>query len=277
MNNHWTYLRLTLALAAAFALSGSIEARGQAQDVPLKSKFAKIQVIHSRAADIARAFGMPVLGEERDPQRGNSEGPLGNLIPDGIYDLFAVTTDNTIVVSFDTLQGLEDMKELIRLLDVEPVAIFVRARAVLTASDRSGVRRMSESSAEARSQGDRSVHLKSSSDAGGLQAGAARLTKQTFDLDVRARLLGNGKISLDADWYVDLVWSVPGSAKPVRHRSVMRSNAVTSSGKTVTVSRSTLKLPSGKVELLLEITPILLERAAKAGSTPPSGAPNSRR
>ncbi len=61
---------------------------------------------------------------------GGQGGGLGNLIPDGVVDILAYDLDNTIIFSYETEQGKQDLLEIIRFLDVRPRQLMIKAEFV---------------------------------------------------------------------------------------------------------------------------------------------------
>jgi hypothetical protein len=136
------------------------------------------------------------------------------------------------------------------------------AHATLTVTDRQGRKRKTEFRSAGQSTGERRVHLRNSAEGEPLKVGGLTLNSISSDIDIYGRAIGKSEVEVQADWYVDLVWQASGragsSSKPLKQHNIYRTDGIVVSGKTVTVTRSTITLPLGKAELQLELTPTAL-------------------
>jgi hypothetical protein len=242
---------------------------------------AKMKLRYSRAADLAEAFGGGILdareAQPPDPNRATfpSDPWYGqqaqNLLPEGIDSVIAQIADNTLIFR-GTYEGMAEFITIVRAIDVRPEAVEVEARVQVIVKTPSGSRTVLDARSLGRTAGERRAHLKHVAAGPMALAAGASLDSATSDLDVYGRPLGDGSFSVHADWYVDFVWRAAGKAKPLRINNIFRSDGITTDGKTITVTRSTVKLPAGSAELVLQLTP----RTARDAIRPPAKAALSK-
>lgn len=236
------------------------------RDLPKKT--VKILVHYARAADISEALGGAVLDfgrtrAEEETTRWNSNNTgAANLLPSGIDSLIAHVDDNTLITRYDNEDALRELVEIVRGLDIRPRTLQVNAEAELLFTDRSGKQTRSVLTAQGATTSERRLHLKSRKE------DAAPLLVQTSDVDIYARLLDDGTVSVAADWYLNV--TVAGVAKGARSSAsnVYRTEAVTSAGKSVTVTHAFLTFTSGKVEVTLKLTPRMIDPGATHDGRP---------
>jgi len=75
------------------------------------------------------------LGGGGGRQGGGGAGGGGNLLPDGITDVLAYDVDNTLIVRYQDEDGLRELKEIVRLLDVAPKQLQIKAEFVEVRQD----------------------------------------------------------------------------------------------------------------------------------------------
>lgn len=244
------------------------------------TRTVKIPVRFARAADISNAmgggmlvFGMSV-GVTDITIPSPFTGSAANLLPDGIQSVTSFEPDNTLIVRYDTDDALRELKEIVRLLDVKPPTVSIRAVATVTLTDNAGHKQRLVLRSEGLTSGERRLHVKTSTESDPKRSGLLPVIC-TSDADLAARPFGDYSVNVVSDWYIDIAWHAPGSAKPIRLKNVYRTDVAVENGATITVTRATLKVPSGTAELVLQLTPRLAPGLSV--STTPSSTPTGKR
>jgi general secretion pathway protein D len=66
---------------------------------------------------------------------GGGQGAQGALLPEGIESVLAYDVDNTLIVRYSDPEGLRELKEIVRLLDIAPKQLMIRAEFVEVRQD----------------------------------------------------------------------------------------------------------------------------------------------
>lgn len=66
---------------------------------------------------------------------GGQGGTAANLLPDGIQSVTAYDVDNTLIVRYDTDDALRELKEIVRLLDIAPKQLMIKAEFIQVQQD----------------------------------------------------------------------------------------------------------------------------------------------
>jgi type II secretory pathway component GspD/PulD (secretin) len=176
------------------------------------------------------------------------------------FTYHAYPTDNTIVVS-GTEDQIRGLKEGIRLLDVQARQVSIRAELVLVAEgDDPKKKGRVIWSPTVRGFAGQDMTVRTDVKNGG----EAAWQGGSNSLKVKARLNGDGTISLDADWEADLSVRVSGAPDPRRIVHSASGSLRCASGETVVLTGAIVKL-GGKgpdSQLLLFLTPMLLPESA---------------
>jgi general secretion pathway protein D len=67
--------------------------------------------------------------------QGGGQGNAGSLLPEGILNVLAYDVDNSLIVQYDDPAGFREFRELIRLLDIAPKQLMIRAEFVEVRQD----------------------------------------------------------------------------------------------------------------------------------------------
>ncbi len=260
-------------LLATTALCRPATAQDMVQGI--YSRTVKVHIRYAQAAEISEAFGGGVTGigsPSGRPLSAPYSGSAANLLPDGIQSVTALVPDNSLIIRYDTDDALREIREIIRILDVKPHSVAIRAVATLTITDSAGRKQKLVLRAEGLATGERRLHLKTSAESDPKGAGLLPVIC-TSDADLAARPFGDYSLNVVSDWYIDIAWRTSGSTnstKPIRLKNVYRTDTVVENGGTATVTRATLKIPSGTAELILQLT------AQLATDLPDAAAPSTK-
>jgi len=66
---------------------------------------------------------------------GQGAGGAANLLPEGIQSVTAYDVDNTLIVRYDTDDALRELKEIVRLLDIAPKQLAIKAEFIQVQQD----------------------------------------------------------------------------------------------------------------------------------------------
>jgi general secretion pathway protein D len=66
---------------------------------------------------------------------GQGAGGAANLLPEGIQSVTAYDVDNTLIVRYDTDDALRELKEIVRLLDIAPKQLSIKAEFIQVQQD----------------------------------------------------------------------------------------------------------------------------------------------
>ena len=234
-----------------------------------KPNKAKIKVFHSRASYISTVLGGSVLPLLSQSPGSNTAPPFpdiqlgaaGALLPEGIEAIIANDRDNTVIAVFTDDDALRELAKVVRALDVPVVPIHVLARAIVVVTDSAGKIGRIELRGDGIVAGERRIQLKTTANEDDSVRGMPAVF--TSDTDIYARVMPTGLIDVSAEWYVDVAWKTAENRKPVRLRNVFRASRAGRNGEKVTITRSTLKIPTGTAELVLEVTPWAMWQRAK--------------
>jgi len=268
---------LTAPLLAATLAGSSARAAPQPRASP-----AKLTLLHVRAADVALALGGSVIDDAptTTPEQSGAGSPAWGkasatqLLPDGITSILAYKRDNSLLVQFDDPAALAAFRDVIRLLDVAPRRIEVRAVAEAFVRDGGRVGRTAR--VELRTitlsgQGARAA----SSQQGEDKSAAPRIS--AFEWYVEPAVLGGATgsfLRVTATGSVTVAWQKPGAktnVEPVRVQHFFDGTTQTPSGSAAVVSRATL--PLGDTGAVAEITLTLTPRLLPGGDTPTVAKP----
>lgn len=75
------------------------------------------------------------LGGQQGGQRGQQGGAASSLLPDGIDNIIAYDIDNSLIIRYTDDAALRELKEIIRLLDIAPKQLMIKAEFVQVQQD----------------------------------------------------------------------------------------------------------------------------------------------
>jgi hypothetical protein len=190
--------------------------------------------------------------------------------------------DNSILVSWTDEQELRTFREVIRLFDVLPRQLGIRAHVVLNLHDRGTYE--SVFTVEGRTVSEHALRMETTTNGYTPPGKKVILSSGTFSVDVKPTLNGNETVRLDAECTLDLTYRIPGTAAPVHLHNTFNGAGRFRSGESMPLARTVLRLGGSKSsmregELRIFLTPtILKERISNEGIGPdgsigPGGVP----
>ncbi len=183
------------------------------------------------------------------------------------------TPDNTILATGSD-DKLEELRSAVRLLDVQPQQIMIKAEAILVMSDPAGHKHRSVFDLMGRTLNNQPVEMKTSAGGGAISPSDITLGSGGNTVRVHPRVNGDGTITLTADWALDYAWNTPKGAPIFQFHDTFTGTLRGRSGETMVLNGSTIKLGSGKsdsadLEVLLFFTPTLVDSEHPTGEINP--------
>ncbi len=143
---------------------------------------------------------------------------------------FARAQDDRLLVRYDDENQLRSFKEVIRLLDVPPAQIEVRAELVLATGRRGHETPSAALTLVGKTVSGRPILL-SANDPGEFTAfGSARLVRAANTVHVVPTSVGDGGVNLVADWNLDVSVRMEGTPVPIRVTRRIASRIVSGGG-----------------------------------------------
>ena len=177
----------------------------------------------------------------------------------------ANSVDNSIII-ISTEDQLEALRMVLRMLDVQPKHISVKAELVLVAEGNTAkARRRVLWAPMVMGVNGQEMVIKTEVRNADLATWSAGMNS----LKVKARVNGDNTITLDADWVADLTLHVDGQQEPIRISHTASGALSARSGETVVLTGAVIQL-GGKApdaELLLFLTPTLLPEKGPVDSS----------
>jgi type II secretory pathway component GspD/PulD (secretin) len=183
------------------------------------------------------------------------------LLPSGIVSIVSHKDDNSIIAT-GKADDIRQLKMLIRLLDIAPKQVGIRAELILNVTGKSGKGKNTIIDSNGRTATDRPLYLKTVLGNNGAASEGIKIESGHNTVKVHPRINGDASISLAVDWDVDVYCRINGSPNTIHLKRSYSGNLRVANGSTVELSGNVLKLDGASkgpdTELLLFITPSIL-------------------
>jgi hypothetical protein len=212
-----------LATALAVGTSGTLNFPQQGEVAPT-TRPIKIALNYARADVVALALGGSVFDiRPRVPEEALARDSLASMLPEGIDSVTALNADNTLMVR-GTAEGIRELKEILRTVDVQPQRVRLVAVASVTIIDELGKSHHVSLTADGSSIGGHEISMKTTRTLGPPLPHETQVRTVASDLRIRGELNRDQTVALGAAWAVGFGPLKPGAMQdfPARYEFAMK-------------------------------------------------------
>src|SRR5579871_2453651 len=172
--------------------------------------------------------------------------------------------DNSILVISPSEEQYRDLQQAVRLLDVSPREVSIRAEVVLLATGKGDKNRKAVVAMQGRTASEGTIKLQTTTDGKPVAGSPVVFSAGDYNITLKPTINGDDSIQVEAEVNLDLTYRLSGDARTQHLRNKFTGSGRYVSGETMLLASALLKSQDGKsdssaAELLIFLTPNLVQ------------------